>query len=134
MTLLRRVMATATQFLAARNFESFTGVAAYAVAIGFGISVFNLAEYEDIKPREVLDTYARSTTGETLGALAGARLGMLENNARLHQRKTTPWTIALAAVATGIFLSTVSLVLHTDGHDKRTEPGEPTPAASAQLH
>lgn len=40
----------------------------------------------------------------------------------------------LAAVAAGIFLSTVSLVLHTDGHDKRTEPEEPTSSASAQPH
>ncbi|WP_246144437.1 hypothetical protein [Actinacidiphila oryziradicis] len=73
--------ATAAQFLASRNFESFTGAAAfaaYAVAIGFGILVFNLAEYEDIKPRETLDTYARSTKGATLGALAGTRVGIFE--------------------------------------------------------
>jgi hypothetical protein len=73
--------ATAAQFLASRNFEPFTGAAAfaaYAVAIGFGILVFNLAEYEDIKPRETLDTYARSTKGATLGALAGTRVGMFE--------------------------------------------------------
>jgi hypothetical protein len=37
------------------------------VYLGVGISVFNLAEYEDIKPRDVLDTYARSKKGATLG-------------------------------------------------------------------
>ncbi|MFF6999878.1 hypothetical protein ACFY93_33795 [Streptomyces sp. NPDC008313] len=126
--------ATAAQFLASRNFEPFTGTAAftaYAVAIGFGISVFNLAEYEDIKPRDVLDTYARSTKGATLGALAGTRVVMFEKNDALHQRKARRWTVTLAAVAAGSFLSTVSLVLHTDGHDKRTEPGEPAPTSSA---
>ncbi|MEU0952521.1 hypothetical protein ABZ353_09200 [Streptomyces niveus] len=132
--------ATAAQFLASRAFEPFTGaaaLAAYAVAIGVGISIFNLAEYEDIKPREVLDTYARSTKGATLGALAGTRVGMFEKNDALHQRKTRRWTVTLAAVAAGISLSTVSLVLHTDGHDKRTEPGKPAPSASsapAQRH
>lgn len=133
--------ATAAQFLASRSFEPYTGAAAfvaYAVAIAFGISVFNLAEYEDIKPREVLDTYGRSLKGATLGALAATRVGMFEKNDRLHQRKTKRWTVALAAVAAGICLSTVSLVLHTGGHDKRTEPGEPVPASpaspSAQPH
>ncbi|WP_246618575.1 hypothetical protein [Streptomyces javensis] len=120
---------TGAQFLASRSFEPFTGTAAfaaYAVAVGFGISVFNLAEYEDIKPRHVLDTYARSEKGATLGALAGTRVGMFEKNARLHQRKTKRWTVALAAVAAGIVLSTVSLVLHTGDHDRHTEPGERT--------
>lgn len=130
--------ATAAQFLASRSFEPFTGAvsfAAYAGAIGFGISVFNLAEYDDIKPREVLDTYARSEKGATLGALAGTRVGMFEKNARLHQRKTKRWTVALVAVAAGIVLSTVSLVLHTGGHDS-TEPGghAPAPTSSAQPH
>ena len=126
--------ATAAQFLASRSFEPFTGAAAftaYAAAIGFGISVFKLAEYEDIKPRDVLDTYARSTKGATLGALAGTRVGMFEKNDALHQRKARRWTVTLAAVAAGICLSTVSLVLHTDGHDKRTDPGEPAPTSSA---
>ncbi|MDT6988099.1 hypothetical protein ACFOSY_15315 [Streptomyces lusitanus] len=126
--------ATGAQFLASRSFELFTGTAAfaaYAVAVGFGISVFNLAEYEDIKPRDVLDTYARSEKGATLGALAGTRVGMFEKNARLHQRKTKRWTVALAAVAAGIVLSTVSLVLHIGGHDRHTEPGEPTPTSSS---
>ncbi|TWD13154.1 hypothetical protein FB570_11981 [Streptomyces sp. T12] len=120
--------ATAAQFLASRNFELFTGAAAftaYAVAIGFGISVFNLAAYEDLKPRETLDTYARATKGATLGELAGTRVGFFEKNARLHQRKTKRWTVTLIAVVAGIFLSTVSLVLHTGDHGKRTEPGEP---------
>ncbi len=123
--------ATAAQFLASRNFEPFTGAAAYAVAIGFGIAVFNLAAYEDLKPRETLGTYARSTKGATLGALAGTRVGFFEKNDILHRRKTKRWTVTLTAVAAGIFLSTVSLVLHTDGHDKRTEPGEPAPTSSA---
>ncbi|MFE5143941.1 hypothetical protein ACFRDV_41050 [Streptomyces fagopyri] len=126
--------ATGAQFLAARSFETFTGAAAftaYAVAIGFGISVFNLAAYEDLKPRETLDTYARSTKGATLGALAGTRVGFFEKNDALHRRKTKRWTVSLGAVVAGIFLSSVSLVLHTDGHDKRTEPGEPAPSASA---
>lgn len=135
-------VATAAQFLAFRSFEPFTGTAAfaaYAVAVGFGISVFNLAEYEDIKPREALDTYARSEKGATLGALAGTRVEMFEKNARLHQRKTKRWTVALAAVAAGIVLSTVSLVLHTGGHNRHPEPGEPTTTsssatASAQPH
>ena len=125
--------ATAAQFLASRNFEPFTGAAAflaYGAAIGFGIAIFNLAEYEDLKPRETLDTYARSTKGATLGALAGTRVGFFEKNAAVHQRKTKRWTVALAAVAAGIFLSTVSLVLHTDGHDRHTEPGKPAPASS----
>ncbi|MFJ3481505.1 hypothetical protein [Streptomyces microflavus] len=126
--------ATAVQFLATRNFELFTGIAAftaYAIAIGFGIAVFNLASYEDLKPRETLETYARATKGATLGALAGTRVGFFEKNDQLHQRKTKRWTVALTAVASGILLSTVSLVLHTDGHDKRTEPGKPAPASSA---
>ncbi|WP_405462949.1 hypothetical protein OG783_33315 [Streptomyces jietaisiensis] len=126
--------ATAAQFLATRNFEPFTGTAAftaYAVAIGFGIAVFNLAAYEDLKPRETLDTYARASKGAVLGALAGTRVGFFEKNNHLHERKTKRWTVALAAVAAGICLSTVSLVLHTGGHDKRTEPGEPVPASSS---
>ncbi len=123
--------ATAAQFLATRNFEPFTGTAAFAVAIGFGIAVFNLAAYEDLKPRETLDTYARAWKGATLGALAGTRVGFFEKNNYLHERKTKLWTVALAAVAAGICLSTVSFVLHTGGHDKRTEPGEPVPASSS---
>ncbi|MCT6781462.1 hypothetical protein LXH09_33000 [Streptomyces sp. CS7] len=132
--------ATAAQFLASRGFEPFTGTAAfvaYAVALGFGISVFNLAAYEDIKPRDVLDTYGRSAKGAALGALAGTRAGMFEKNDALHQRKTRRWTVTVAAVAAGISLSTVSLVLHTDGHDKRIEPGKPastSPTAPAQPH
>ncbi|WP_228049481.1 hypothetical protein [Streptomyces justiciae] len=125
--------ATAAQFLASRSYEPFTGAAAflaYAVAIGFGIAIFNLAEYEDLKPRETLDTYARSTKGATLGALAGTRVGFFEKNEAVHQRKTKRWTVALAAVGAGICLSTVSLVLHTDGHDRHTEPGKPAPASS----
>ncbi|MET9800321.1 hypothetical protein [Streptomyces sp. NPDC006368] len=87
--------ATAAQVLASRSFEIFTGAAAFA----FGISVCNLAECEDIKPREVLD------------------------NARLHRRKTKRWTVAPTAAAAGICLSTVSLVLHTGGRDKQ-QPGQ----------
>lgn len=126
--------ATAAQFLASRGFELITGTAAfvaYALAVGFGIWVFNLAEYEDIKPRDVLDTYAGREKGATLGALAGTRVRMFEKNARLHQRKTERWTVALVAVAVGIVLSTVSLVLHTGGHGRHTKPGEPTPTSSA---
>ncbi|MBQ0850213.1 hypothetical protein J8N05_18625 [Streptomyces sp. BH-SS-21] len=127
--------ATAAQFLASRSFEPFSGAAAfvaYAVAVGFGISVFNLAAYEDLEPRATLAAYARSTKGAALGELAGTRVRFFERNDVLHQRKTKRWTVTMAAVAAGIFLSTVSLVLHTDGHGKRTEPREPTaPSSSA---
>lgn len=97
---------TAAQFLASRNFEPFNGAAAftaYAVAIGFGISVFNLAAYDDLRPRETVDTYARSMTGATLGALAGPRVGLFVKERRPHQRETNRWTVTLAAVAAGIF-------------------------------
>ncbi|MFF4031743.1 hypothetical protein ACFYZ2_18690 [Streptomyces sviceus] len=126
--------ATATQFLASRSFEPFSGTAAfaaYAVAIGFGISIVNLSEYEDISPREVLDTHGRSTKGAALVALAATRVGMFEKNARLHTRKTRRWTISLTMLVIGVCLSTVSILLHTDAHGRHTKPGEPSPSAAS---
>ncbi|WP_247721323.1 hypothetical protein [Streptomyces sennicomposti] len=125
--------ATATQFLASRSFEPFTGTAAfaaYAVAIGYGIAIFNLAEYEDIKPREVLDTHGRSTKGAALVALAATRVGMFEKNAHLHARKTRRWTVSLTMLVIGVCLSTASILLHTDVHGRHAEPGEPSPSPS----
>jgi hypothetical protein len=130
--------ATATQFLASRSFEPFTGTAAftaYAVAISFGVSIFNLAEYEDIKPREVLDTYGRSSKGAALMDLAATRVGMFEKNEKVHTRKTKRWTVSLTAIVVGICLSTVSIVLHTDDHDRHSEPGTaPASSASGKPH
>ncbi|WP_371661021.1 hypothetical protein [Streptomyces sp. NBC_00280] len=126
--------ATATQFLASRTFEPFTGAAAFAayvIAIAFGVSIFNLAEYEDIEPREVLENHGRSSKGAALVALAATRVGMFEKNARVHTRKTKRWTVSLTALVVGVCLSTVSIVLHTGDHDRRTEPGEPSPAATS---
>ncbi|MGK5499930.1 hypothetical protein [Streptomyces sp. URMC 125] len=125
--------ATATQFLASRSFEPYTGIAAfaaYAVAVGFGISIFNLAEYEDIEPRKVLDDCGRSSKGVALMALAATRVGMFEKNGKVHTRKTRRWTVSLVAVVIGICLSTVAIVLHNAGHDRHTEPGKPVPASS----
>ncbi|MGA4867150.1 hypothetical protein ACPB9J_31410 [Streptomyces lavendulocolor] len=124
--------ATATQFLAARPFEPYTGTAAfvaYGVAIVVGISIFSLAKYEDIDPRGVLDGHGREEKSATLMALAATRVTMFEKNSKVHRRKTKRWTISLAAIAVGICLSTVSIVLHTGAHDR--EPGKPTPAPSS---
>ncbi|MEW2608459.1 hypothetical protein AB0894_32270 [Streptomyces sp. NPDC047916] len=124
--------ATAAQFLAARSFELYTGTAAfaaYAVAIGVGISIFSLAKYEDIDPRRVLDVHGREEKSVTLMALAATRVTMFETNSKVHGRKTKRWAVSLAAIAVGICLSTVSIVLHTGAHDR--EPGKPAPASSS---
>lgn len=132
--------ATAAQFLAARPFEPYSGTAAfvaYAVAISVGISIFNLAKYEDIDPRKVLDAHGREEKAATLMALAATRVTMFETNSQVHERKTKRWAISLAAIAVGICLSTVSIVLHTGAHDQQPgKPGEPAPTASssAQPH
>lgn len=129
--------ATAAQFLAVRSFEPYTGTAAfvaYAVAIGVGISIFSLANYEDIDPRGVLDVHGREEKSATLMALAATRVNMFEKNSKVHGRKTKRWAVSLAAITVGICLSTVSIVLHTGAHDR--EPGKPAPSASssAQPH
>ncbi|MFI2215109.1 hypothetical protein [Streptomyces sp. NPDC020141] len=130
--------ATAAQFLAARPFEPYTGIAAfvaYAVAIGVGISIFSLANYEDIEPRALLEDHGRSEKPATLIALAATRVTMFEKNKAVHRRKTNRWTVSLTAIAVGICLSTVSIVLHTGAHDRK--PGKPAPSAaslSAQPH
>ncbi|APS18548.1 hypothetical protein TK78_05975 [Streptomyces sp. Tue 6075] len=132
--------ATAAQFLAARSFEPYTGTAAfvaYAVAIGTGISIFNLARYEDLDPRAILDDHGRDEKSATLVALASTRVTMFETNSEVHQRKTHRWTVSLVAVVVGICLSTVSIVLHTGAHDREPgKPGRPAPSASssAQPH
>ncbi len=72
--------ATAAQSPASRNFEPFTGAAAftaYAVAIGYGISIFNLAECEDFEARVTLDTYAGATRGAALGGARRNEGGLL---------------------------------------------------------
>lgn len=129
--------ATAAQFLAARSFEPYTGTmafVAYAVAIGAGISIFNLAKYEDLDPRAVLDDHGREEKPATLMALAATRVTMFETNSEVHQHKTRRWTVSLVAVAVGICLSTVSIVLQTGAHDREPgKPGGPAPS-SAQPH
>ncbi|MFH8873205.1 hypothetical protein [Streptomyces griseus] len=132
--------ATAAQFLAARPFEPHTGTAAfvaYGLATVVGISIFSLAKYEDIDPRGVLDNHGREEKSTTLMALAATRVTMFEKNLKVHRRKTQRWTISLAAIAVGICLSTVSIVLHTGAHDREPgKPGKPAPSASsaAQSH
>ncbi|WP_262062925.1 hypothetical protein [Streptomyces sp. STR69] len=126
--------ATAAQFLASRGFEPFTGAAAfgaYACAVVFGVSIFNLAEYEDIKPREVLENHGRSSKGAALVALAATRVGMFEKNALVHTRKTKRWTVSLTALAVGVCLSTVSILLQTGDYDGHTEPGGAATSAPA---
>ncbi|MFF3326406.1 hypothetical protein [Streptomyces sp. NPDC002889] len=125
--------ATAAQFLASRSAQPLLAGAAfvaYAVAIGFGVAVFHLADYEDIEPRQVLEHHARSTKGETLVQLAATRVGMFEKNSAAHRRKARRWTISLTALVAGIALSTAAILLHTDGHDRRREPGKPVPSSS----
>ncbi|MFD4949030.1 hypothetical protein ACFWNT_42695 [Streptomyces sp. NPDC058409] len=131
--------ATAAQFLAARPFEPYTATAAfvaYAVAIGFGISIFSLAKYEDIEPRALLESHGRDEKPTTLIALAATRVTMFENNRSVHARKTRRWAVSLTAIAVGICLSTVSIVPHTGAHDR--QPGKPAPSvpvpAAAQPH
>ncbi|MFF3253936.1 hypothetical protein ACFYWP_23695 [Actinacidiphila glaucinigra] len=130
--------ATAAQFLASRSFEALTGTAAfamYAISIGFGISIFHLADYEDIEPRQMLDGYGRSPRGTILLALAATRVRMFEKNREVHRVKARRWTASLAAVVAGICLSTIAIMLHTDGHDRPTEPGKsrPGPVTSAPI-
>ncbi|PBC66278.1 hypothetical protein BX265_8339 [Streptomyces sp. TLI_235] len=128
--------AAAAQFLVSRSFEPVTGIAAllaYAVAIAFGISIFHLADYEDIEPREVLESYARSSRGAALMALAATRVQMFEQNGTLHKRKAGRWAVSLAAVAAGICLSCVAVLLHTGDHDRPTGPGKPTSSPTSSF-
>ncbi|MER8098571.1 hypothetical protein [Streptomyces goshikiensis] len=128
--------ATAAQFLAARPFEPYTGAAAfvaYAAAISAGIWIFSLAKYEDIDPRAVLDDHGRDEKSATLVALAATRVTMFKTNSEVHRRKTQRWNVSLAALALGICLSTVSMVLHTGAHDREPgKPGRPAPSASSE--
>ncbi|MFD4786253.1 hypothetical protein ACFWN1_04080 [Streptomyces sp. NPDC058459] len=129
--------ATAAQFLAARPFEPYTGIAAfvaYAVSIGVGISIFSLAKYEDIEPRAVLDSHGRDEKPTTLMALAATRVTMFETNGAAHERKTKRWVVSLTAIAVGICLSTVSVLLHTDVHDRESGKPAPSTSSSAQPH
>lgn len=139
-------VATASQSLATQEYQPHVGAAAfaaYAVAFAAGLLAFRIADYEDLKPREVLDHNGRGPKGKPLMELAATRVRIFEKNARKLDRKAMYWTIGLWGVVIGLVLSTVSLVLHTDTHDRRTEPGvgsgtavtaTPSAATPAQSH
>lgn len=118
--------ATAAQFLAAQNPQpvfATLAFAAYAIAFVSGLMTFRVADYEDLEPKEVLEHNARDPRGKVLAQLAATRVGIFERNRAKLNRKATCWAVSLCAVGVGLVLSTVSLMVHTDGHDRHTERG-----------
>ncbi|WP_086754694.1 hypothetical protein, partial [Streptomyces griseiscabiei] len=110
-------VATASQFLATQDYQRYVGAAAfaaYAVAFAAGLSAFRIRDYDDLKPREVLDHNGREPKSKVLMGLAATRIHIFESNATKLDRKARSWTIGLWALVIGLVLSTVSLVLHTD--------------------
>ncbi|MFJ8195125.1 hypothetical protein ACIQ8D_36130 [Streptomyces sp. NPDC096094] len=132
--------ATGAQFLASRSFEPVTGTAAfaaYAMAAGFGISVFNLAEYVDIKPRDVLDTYARSEKGATLGPWPERVWGCSRTTPACTSGRPSdgrsPWPLSPPGSASPLSVSCCTLAAMTDTQNQGNPPPPPPPSLTDSL-
>jgi hypothetical protein len=99
--------------------------AAYAVTFGLSVFVYAVGTYCDVPdPRRLLNRYATRPKAQVLGALAAERVKAFEANARRHKRKAQLWRVTLAALAVGVTLMVVSVVVHTSHHGSSAEgPG-----------
>jgi len=107
---------TAAQFLATHKHQPVLAAlafAAYAVALAAGALTVRVADHEDLEPREMLETYARSPKAQALVSLAASRVDIYEKNHKRHNRKALFWSVSLWSAAVGLLFSTAALVLHT---------------------
>ncbi|MES4886173.1 hypothetical protein ABVB69_37650 [Streptomyces sp. NPDC000349] len=132
--------ATAAQFLASRSFEPFTGAAAfvaYAVAVGFGISVFNLAEYEDrSRGKSWTPTHARRRA---------RRWGLWQERVWGCSRRTpactsgrrsdgrSPWPLSPQGSSSPLSVSCCTLAAMTDTQNQGNPPPPPPPPPPPSL-
>src|SRR5579859_7259386 len=98
--------------------------AAYVVALGLSVFAYAIGSHRDVpNPRRLLNGYALRPKPQVLVALAAERVKAFEANAGRHKRKASLWRASLIALAIGVTLMVVSIVVHTDHHDSTTRPG-----------
>jgi len=133
----------ATTFLATRHAQPALTALAYAlfaVAIGFGIMVIAVRNYQDIEPRPLFVGYAPRSMAATLAAVAAKRVKHFEFNRGRLNKKAWQWWTSLIALVVGTTLMVAAILVQTSGHDhgarSRRPPvssaGQPTVSASRQ--
>ena len=99
--------------------------AAYLVALGLCVFAYAVGPYQDVPdPRRLFNSYAVRPKPATLAALAASRVKAFEANAGRHQRKARLWRASLVALAVGVTMMVVSIVVHTGDHDSTARAGQ----------
>jgi hypothetical protein len=98
--------------------------AAYVAALGLSIFAYAIGSHRDVPdPRRLLNGYALRPKPEVLAALAAERVKAFEINAGRQARRVRFWRASLIALAVGVTLMVVSIVVQTGHHDSTTRPG-----------
>lgn len=101
--------------------------AAYALALALGIGAYAVGSHQEVpNPRVLFNRYAMRTKPETLAALAAERVKAFEANTLTHQRQARLWRLSLVALALGVTLTILSLIVHNSLHDSSARPRDPS--------
>ncbi len=118
----------AVTFLATRLAQpalAASAYAAFAVAVGFGIMVVAVRNYQDIEPRPLFTGYAPRSRAATLAAMAAKRVKHFEFNRDRLNTKAWQWWTSLTALVIGTMLMVAALLVQTYQHDHIGRPGRP---------
>ena len=118
----------AATFLATRHAQPALAAfayAAFAVAVGFGIMVVAVRNYQDIEPRPLFTGYAPRSRPAALAALAATRVKHFEFNRGRLNAKAWQWWTSLTALVVGTMLMVAAILVQTYGHGHTARPGQP---------